>query len=239
MVFRRSPIAAQRARNARMKAQAERIADEQFPAAEQPDGRALPVIMLPANTRETVPLPSDTRELFLTRLRDVIDGVLAQPIREEDAPQSALDDTAQVSAVVARSCSTCRGECCTAGRDHAFLRPESLVRVRAQHPAVDADAMLATYASYLPERHYRGSCVYHTPTGCNLPRDWRANICNRYVCGGLSQLQRSLSDAQHPTAIIAAADSVHLRRMALISTDRSIPIALDGDSAASSDTFPR
>lgn len=226
MVFRRSPIAAQRARNARMKAQAEQIAAEKYPAAGQPDGMALPVIMLPANTRETWPLPEETREQFLDRLRTTLADVFAQPIGERDAPQAALDDTQHVSAMVARSCSTCRGECCTAGRDHAFLRAESLVRVRAQHPTLSADDMLAQYAAYLPERHYRGSCVYHTPTGCHLPRDWRANICNRYVCGGVSQLLTALTHGTTTEVVVAAADSVHLRRMARISNDASNHIAL-------------
>jgi hypothetical protein len=226
MVFRRSPIAAQRARNARMKAQAEQIAIERYPAAGEAGGVALPVIMLPANTRETWPLPDDTREQFLERLRDTLNTVFAQPVGEGDAPQSALDDTQHVSAMVARSCSTCRGECCTAGRDHAFLRAESLVRVRAQHPDQSSATLLVQYAAHLPEQHYRGSCVYHTPTGCNLPRDLRANICNRYVCGGVSQLLTALTRGGSTEVIVAAADSVHLRRMARIDRDASNHIAL-------------
>lgn len=209
-----------------MKAQAEQIAIDKYPADGQPEGVALPVIMLPANSRETWPLPEDTREQFLDRLRDTLTTVFAQPVGDNDAPQSALDDAQHVSAMVARSCSTCRGECCTAGRDHAFLRAESLVRVRAQHPQQSADALLESYASHLPERHYRGSCVYHTPTGCNLPRDLRANICNRYVCGGVSQLLTALTRGGATEVIVAAADSVHLRRMARINRDESNHIAL-------------
>ena len=74
--------------------------------------------------------------------------------------------------------------------------------------------MVAQYADYLPARHYRGSCVYHATDGCNLPRDLRSNLCNRYVCGGLTQLRSALSGNESPAAFVAAADSVHLRRMA-------------------------
>lgn len=239
MVFRRSPIAAQRARNARMKAQAEAVAAEHYPSAVQPNSCEFPLVMVPANTRETVALPADTREQFLERLAGVIADVFAKPIAPTDVTEASVSDAQGVPVMLGRSCGTCRGECCTAGRDHAFLRAESVARVRAQNPSMSADDLLARYAAHLPERHYRGSCVYHTPSGCNVPRDWRANICNRYICGGLKQLQDALNVTGSTHAVVAAADSVHLRRMALISIERATPISLDGTASVSIKSTPR
>ena len=147
----------------------------------------------------------------------------AQSIAAMDPPPS---DRADAASILGLSCGTCRGECCTAGGDHAFLRADSLARVRAQHPEANEDTLLARYAAYLPTRHYRGSCVYHTTAGCALPRTMRANICNRYLCGGLTQLKRALENVEGDAAFVGAADSVHLRRMARIDKHGAKPIML-------------
>jgi hypothetical protein len=215
-----------------MRAQAEGIAADYLSVAARAsdssggDLTEVPVAMLPANTRETTALPSESREAFLERLAGVIAEVYAAPIADTDTPEAEISNLADVPAMLGRSCATCRGECCTAGGNHAFLRVDSIARVRAQQPQLGAESLLERYASQLPDRHYRGSCVYHTPDGCHLPRDWRANICNRYVCGGLSQLQSALNRTGSVSAIVAAADSVHLRRMARIDAQSTTYISL-------------
>jgi hypothetical protein len=246
MSRREGPIAAQRARNARLAAQAAELAahDQVRVRGTTGEPAALPVILIPANTRNTEPLPAESREAFLERLRERLARVFAHAVRNDDAPMSAearaaIDDAVPAEAVDRASpdqptspardallgvaCATCRGECCTAGGTHAFLREDSLVRVRAYLARDDrddsAETMQAEYARHLPLRHYRGSCVYHTPDGCTLPRALRSNLCNRYLCGGLTQLSRALDVTGGHSAYVAAADSVHLRRVALLGPD--------------------
>ena len=233
MSSRESPIAAQRARNARLTAQAEEIARADRVAHGLP---ALPVILLPANTRNTTELPDESREAFLDKLRGTIALAFDEAVRDNRAPMSAEAESARQDAgwalpasipampdIIGASCGTCRGECCTAGGTHGFLHADSIVRVRAQltddGETVTAESLEARYASHLPVRHYRGSCVFHTTAGCNLPRALRSNLCNRYVCGGLAQLTRALVSSQQTSAYVAAADSVHLRRVALVTVD--------------------
>ncbi len=232
-----SPIAAQRARNARMQAEAEAIAS-------QHSGRVIPelladtpVVLMPANTRELVPLPDAERAEFLANLRVQMDAAFALPLRDNLAPMSEKEvseradagelmsrDPALPAEMVLGGCSTCRGDCCTAGGTHAFLRAESLVRVRAQQAqlgeiADSMDAMTALYVAALPETHYEKSCVYHARFGCTLTRQLRSNLCNRYQCGELTQLSRALDAAGSSRAYVGAADSHHLLRMALIDGD--------------------
>ena len=241
-----SPIAAQRARNARLTAQAEGMARADEASQGQRD--ALPVILLPANTRNTTELPEDARAAFLDRLRGTIVRAFGHPVRDNGAPMSAEAESArqdalwalpeslpELPAILGASCGACRGECCTAGGTHGFLHEDSITRVRAQlteevgpdgPDAITPESLEALYAGHLPARHYRGSCVYHTTAGCALPRALRSNLCNRYVCGGLAQLTRALVGAVQATAYVAAADSVHLRRVALVSGQgaRALPL---------------
>ena len=87
-----SPIAAQRARNARLTARAEamaRVDELAHPVAGQPSGVPLPVVLLPANTRSTTTLPAAARQAFLLRLRGTIRQAFASPVRDNGAPFSA------------------------------------------------------------------------------------------------------------------------------------------------------
>ena len=151
--FGHHPIAAQRERNARIREQAEAIVRAQPLASSVP----VPVGVIPANTRETTRLPLRTRRVFLDRLAGRIHAVYAAPDSSVTALDVASSDPAPSAhlatvSILARSCATCRGECCTAGGDHAFLREESLVRVRATHPSHDEQSLLAAYAAHLPSR---------------------------------------------------------------------------------------
>jgi hypothetical protein len=257
MSSREGPIAAQRARNARLAEQAAVYAAHDAaraprgtsaPASEAHQASALPVILLPANTRNTEPLPDESRDAFLERLRERLAATFVDAARDDTAPMSgearaAMEDAAPPQpsgntpaddaqfrdTLLGAACATCRGECCTAGGTHAFLRPDSLVRVRAylsrDGATVDAQQIEAEYARHLPARHYRGSCVYHTPSGCALPRTLRSNLCNRYLCGGLTQLSRALDATGGDSAYVAAADSVHLRRVALLGPNGARTVA--------------
>jgi hypothetical protein len=62
----------------------------------------------------------------------------------------------------------------------------------------------------------------------------RSDLCNRYVCGGLTHLMRALDDSDDTMAFVAAADSVQLRRMALIALERSDPLSVAGPEAITS-----
>ncbi len=190
------------------------------------------MIVVPANSRGTEPLPPLARATFLERLSGLLsaaygvehDGA-AGSAPEPPTPALSAHD-ANVISTLGNACATCRGECCTAGGTHAFLRGENLTRLRQAHPAESAETMLAEYAAYLPVRHYRDSCVYHTTSGCALPRTLRADLCNRYVCGGLTQLKTALSVSGETTAYIGAADAVQLRRLAVVNSAGARQIAL-------------
>jgi len=239
MSLRDHPIAAQRERNARIQEHAERVAQAR-PAASHHG--PVPVIIVPANTRATEPLPPSSRAAFLERLavllaaeyavvREDASGSTPRPATPDAWADDALRQAASaldtdVVAVLGHACATCRGECCTAGGNHAFLRGENLTQLRKNHPTENAASLLAQYTAHLPVRHYRGSCVYHTTSGCALPRALRADLCNRYVCGGLTQLKSALAVSGGMTAYVGAADTVHLRRLAVVTAVSAAPVGL-------------
>lgn len=232
-------LAAQRARTVRLQAEADAI------AARTPGAPEAPVVLLPANTRGLVPLPDEARARFRAHLEAGIADAFALPLRDNtaamsaqeageraDAGETASRDPGLPAHMVYASCATCRGDCCTAGGTRAFLKADSFVRVRAQRvtlgfPDESPAAIAALYLDALPLMHYEGSCVFHGRTGCALPRALRANLCNRYQCGELTQLSRALAGSGAVSAYVGAASGERLERMALIGAGGVVDVAMD------------
>ena len=238
------PLAAQRARTARLQAQADGIAAGRRAAHQVGDSPAMPVVLVPVNIRELVPLPAAARDGFRAHLATVVAEAFARPLRDNAAPMSAQeaserDDAGETLSrdpglpahMVLGSCATCRGDCCTAGGTRAFLTADAVHRVRAQRVTLGEDAptpaaITALYEGALPPEHYEGSCVFHARLGCTLRRDLRSNLCNRYQCGELTQLSRALQATGATRAFVGAATDRRLERMAAIGIDsvHDIPV---------------
>ena len=103
-------------------------------------------------------------------------------VRETPTP---LDDASLLAV-----CRACRGTCCKAGENHAFVTRAVLSRVkREQRIATDA-SLLESYLARVPKTARQGSCIYHGDQGCALPRAMRSETCNRFLCYPMKQLGR-------------------------------------------------
>ena len=70
----------------------------------------------------------------------------------------------------------------------------------------EPDAMAREFLRHLPRVSYSGSCVYHGRTGCGLPREMRAAICNRFYCGSLREQWTALAAPTALPALLVATD---------------------------------
>lgn len=181
-------------------------------------------MLIPVNDRSLVPLPAGTQAAFQAHLARTIVAAWSAPLPSTDvdgdeAPPSAPED---------RACGVCAGACCPAGGTTAFLSAERLAVIRQQllrsGRVLDADALQGEYLAHLPALHYEGSCVYHAVGGCTLPRVLRSSLCNRYRCGGLTQLTRAFTTDPRQTVFVAAAGTDGLRRVARIDADGVVPV---------------
>ena len=89
------------------------------------------------------------------------------------------------------TCSQCRGGCCVAGADRAFIDSPLIRRVMADNSDWRPRDVYRIYMDFLPEKNVVGSCVYHTDKGCNLPRNLRSDICNGYLCDSLDKYHKA------------------------------------------------
>jgi hypothetical protein len=236
-------LAARRARDATLLREAEQLA-----APHQPPAHLRPVVLLPANPRALTPVPPAAREAFRRHLRLQLTRAFAEPLEhsaparpaDTDDPEGPAADSANlaVGPMLGAACGTCGGACCTAGGTHAFLKAASLMRVRHAlasdgMPAPSAAEIEARYLDALPTAHYQDSCVFHASAGCTLPRTLRSNLCNRYLCGGLTQLTRRTAARGEHAAFVAAVDDGRLWRLALVTRAGAQPITAGPTTAVS------
>ena len=173
---------------------------------------SFPIIVVPWRAFRVVELSADLRDelvAFLAHLLVAAPQTLDESIAQKDADSGVgqFDASGHIDSqpdrLLAKICAVCQGFCCFYGATrHAFLDREALLRFRNRTPELPADGVIAEYLRYLPECHGEASCVYHAETGCALPRDMRANICNRYECHGLTAARRVYAGSAQANACV-------------------------------------
>ena len=124
---------------------------------------------------------------LIEAMRDLVGARRPERLVQKRGP----DPTGAAEAGVRAACGHCGGSCCMAGGTHAFIDDRTLARVRAERPGITARAALTAYVSAVAPRSYRGSCLFHGPTGCTLDRPLRAELCNSYYCNGLKDFLKA------------------------------------------------
>lgn len=174
------------------------------------------LVWLQDHDTSLVRLTAGERQAHEAHLHHLVDG--------SAAPVAPLSEAAGES--VPGVCAFCRGRCCRLGaRLHAFVSRPMLERWADARPGATLREAADAYASRLPDRHVRDSCVYHGRSGCELPREMRAEICNRFVCEGLVDAARQL-DTGARSLVVAMAAGGRVTRAAEVDGDavrRTLP----------------
>jgi len=172
--------------------------------------------VLPANADPVVPQDPSRRAAFAQHLTEILEGaVLDQAQLQADAVEVASEATER-DRLSANVCTACRGSCCRSGGDQAYLTEETMVRSLEAHPDWTHAQILDSYLNCLPAESVENSCIYHSATGCGLPRDLRSSTCNRYLCGKLRNLQAGLPEKNPPPILGVLFDCGKWTRSALI-----------------------
>lgn len=154
------------------------------------DPGAYPLALIPFYRAAVTDLPVERQQAIRDRLISFISQAEEDTDEEDEAnPRPPPDWSPEVDAVLGQACGVCRGKCCRTGRDHAYLSPAVIRRYRLAHPEQGPEQVLEAYLAHIGPQTMEGSCVYHTATGCTLPRDMRSRVCNDYFCPELNDLR--------------------------------------------------
>ncbi len=147
------------------------------------------VVWLAPHDTLVVPLPAALRDEQARHLGALVAGAQVAPLPPHEARPDPAPGSAEAGAAGV-VCTLCRGRCCRPGQEHhGFVDRALLERWVAAHAGSTLDDAAQAYRACLPRRHVSGSCAYHGPQGCTLPRPMRSHICNGFRCDALRAAQ--------------------------------------------------
>jgi hypothetical protein len=157
---------------------------ENYAAAAKADPtlpEAAHVFRVPTYDNELEPVAQEWIEELRAALTEQAEKALATPLQEGEAEVKV--DWHDPTDTLVKACTLCAGGCCRRGKaSFAYIKDTTMRRLVRANPDITVEEMVDHYIAQIPAQHITGSCLYHTETGCALPRDSRSNICNRYVC---------------------------------------------------------
>ncbi|MCA9128407.1 MAG: hypothetical protein KDB22_15075 [Planctomycetales bacterium] len=192
-------------------AQAELMRDacgDEEPASKHAQQQQIPVVLVPHTAAAITPADANRVRQLQEHLESLVVQTVCQLPDESDVPCDMRDyhhePSEQETPVFNNACRLCRGHCCVAGGTTAFLSISTIRRVVRDRPELNPNEIVAQYLERVPARSCEGSCVFHGEFGCTLPREMRADMCNRYLCRDLLHA-RQLIELQGPQQLFIAA----------------------------------
>jgi hypothetical protein len=187
------------ARREALKEQARQLRDQGAEATGIKEPGTYPLAVIPSFAAPVTNLPEHRRRALrdhVTRLISQATAGWSPPSGGEKVREATTEPAAELApaaqAVLGQACARCRGGCCCGGGDQAYLTVATIRRYLEAHPDQRPRDVLAAYLARVGHKTYQGSCIFHRPDGCSLPREMRSDTCNQHFCGGLKEFQREL-----------------------------------------------
>lgn len=166
-----------------------------------PQAAAAPVVVIRRYATDPVlePVPDAQRQAVHEHMQglrsgfDALSAGLADALVDDAEPSTAVppETPADIDALLGDVCATCRGYCCRQGRaQHAFIDADQMHAAALRRPGASFDDVVAYYMNAMPAMHMSDSCIFHGDSGCVLPREDRAEICNSWECRGREQARQ-------------------------------------------------
>lgn len=210
----------QRKKEQRVRAEATTILEQTFDLCQE-GTLSLLTLVVPCETAPAVKSPDKQRQTLANHLRAAMRSA-AGLIEDEDqrvAIRQEFADRSNESPTplpIHNACATCEGRCCGQGRNHAFLGNRFIAFRLLSEPESDPEAMIDDYLSRIPDQHIEDSCLYHTSSGCALPRRLRSSTCNEFLCSALTECMNVITDSPSGPSAVAAHDGYRVRRVAVM-----------------------
>ena len=178
------------------------------------DRSSWPVVVTPYNGSVSQRLAASRRKKLQQHVAKVaaavrthLDAVAAGVEAAKPAPERSAPFADEVGAVLVQACIGCRGHCCRQGGDHAFISFDTIMHFMQNNPHHSVQEVVDAYVERLPRRSIRSGCVFQHVHGCTLPRDMRADLCNRYYCGALSEFRHAVDAGASPRAFFVPSNN--------------------------------
>lgn len=187
-----------------------------------------PLTIIPSNALRIVDLDIERRQALSDHIESILNAMnVVDGTEPVPGPLPTLvPPSPELLKLLAGACSLCRGDCCRRGGERAYIDTQTIRRYQCDHPESTPREILAAYLGRVGTRVYAGSCIYHQPDGCALPRDMRSDTCNRYYCPELKAFQQDASEWKTDRAFFAAGSLGVVRAAGFVDQDGVRPVSV-------------
>jgi hypothetical protein len=188
------------------------------------DPASLRISIIPNYHQPVVELPRKRRAEFRAHLTAVLARAFegkfdAADVADLEAELWHHTQSESDIPAVGAACAVCTGFCCREGGTRAYLDVGVIRSYMARHPGMRLREVLRAYLEKLPNATFNGSCVYHGPGGCGLPREMRSSVCNTYYCDGMKGLRNEIASEGPKTVLLLAVEDREVLKSAVIEPD--------------------
>lgn len=231
---RKNRVAALKENESRENLEILRQALNQNPALSEED---IDLLVIPSGHSAIGTLPDDRIRDYTEHLKKTIseaaahaDASLAQA--DEKARQQLRETELRFSAdpklrtISDQLCGMCKGGCCTAGGDTAYITVDTIRRFMDEHPDLSAEQILNIYVSRVSSETVTSACINQTKAGCALPREMRSDTCNGYYCDALQSWHERPIEERSSTVLAIRRCNSNWRRFDLDSLNAVVDVAM-------------
>ena len=209
------------------------------------------VVVIPSGfPAQSVPEDERIRE-YTAHLRDIIRHADDEPdpaevkshrkmLERMETKEAQFAEAPELRTLSYRMCAQCKGGCCTAGGNAAFLSRGTIRDVKKWRPDWSDDDILQAYLSRLPTETITNACINQSPGGCVLPREMRSHTCNGFFCEPLVNWQaQPAAERASRVLVIQRSEpywdrnklelSNHIVDAALIDAETTLPLNVNPD----------
>ena len=182
----------------------------------------LQLIPIPSGISTLTRLSEERKNRYVEHLKNTIQKALTYahasevpPDQHHDAREKlssnehAFEQSPALQSTCDTLCSMCKGGCCADGKEHAYISPVIIRRQMDADPELREEDLLATYTSNIASETALNACINQTNTGCALPRELRADICNSYFCGPIVTYIKNMDSQETLKPVLAIQRSNH------------------------------
>lgn len=181
----------------------------------------LPIVEVPYFHPGSEELSEKRIAPFEAHLREMISSLDRVEEEEKFRSPHGTPKKNELGAMLGKACGMCNGKCCRQGAtSHAFIQRSTILRVLGANEGMEADQLVNLYKSYIPKIANKKSCVYHTTSGCCLPGELRADICDEFFCWNLDQhIEEHYDKSQPSQTMIFSVEEYEVKTVKLVSSN--------------------
>jgi hypothetical protein len=195
------------------------------------------VVVIPSGYANTSELPDERIQHYAEHLRRVTRAADDIPDKSSARTNREMHELFQKSEarfaaepglrdITGRICGMCKGGCCAAGGNAAYITSATIKREKERQPELSDEGIVQAYLSRLSSQTITNTCINQTASGCALPPEMRSDTCNGFYCDTLSDWHDRPRDERANTVLAIRRSGTYAQRSDLTQPHQVEEVAL-------------